>query len=374
MQLSNLSSLGYAFGQLAGATRFASAEIRKVAGLATVSNAWRGYRRDAGAGDVGPAHQPSGDALSILLTDDPRRDAVVLWLAGHGVTAIAEAASIVVHMVDATRGFGAEALEVLDVAQEALTQMSAGPLTRACGLADVSPDHPLGPLRHVASAVDALIRHPDFAEGQGHEAVLPLPYRSMRHYVAADPAGCWALNLALVARGVVPSVTGIIPRTVFRLDLDDAERAAAFVDHASNTILAAFMELGRIETTLGGGRDAFAGLSRNARAADAWALVAAFGPTTRTQIARALGLSRAGADLQARALAAAGLVWLEAGGRLTPTLPRTSPRHPDLLDQGPLSAAAADLDLALTEINRLLSGRGAAIEKVHQTVNGRWKS
>jgi hypothetical protein len=355
MQLSNLSSLGYAFGQLAGATRFASAEIRKVAGLATVSNAWRGYRRDAGAGDVGPAHQPSGDALSILLTDDPRRDAVVLWLAGHGVTAIAEAASIVVHMVDATRGFGAEALEVLDVAQEALTQMSAGPLTRACGLADVSPDHPLGPLRHVASAVDALIRHPDFAEGQGHEAVLPLPYRSMRHYVAADPAGCWALNLALVARGVVPCVTGIIPRTVFRLDLDDAERAAALVGHSGHEALAAFIGLERIETAIGRGHDALAGLSRNARAASAWALVVALGPIKRAQIARALGLSRAGADIQARALAAAGLVELDTGGLVTPALPGSPSSSLASLDHDPLQAAAADLDLAILDIDRLLS-------------------
>jgi hypothetical protein len=358
----DLTPLGYAFGRLAGAARFASPEIRRVVGLATVAGAWRAYRRDAGAGDVGPAHQPSSDPSSILMTDDPRRDAVVLWLASHGVPAIADAATTVVRMVDATRRFGAEALEVLDVAQEALTQMSAGPFTRACGLADVSPDHPLEPLRQAISAVDALIRRPDFAEGQGHEAELPLPSRSMRHYVSADPAACWALNLALVARGGVPSVTGIIPRTAFRLDLEDVERSTALIDHSNHAALASFMALERIETMLGLGRDALAGLSRNARAADAWALVTAFGPISRTQIARALGLSRAGADIQAHALAAAGLVRLEAGGRLTPTLPRTSLRHPDLLDQGPLSAAAADLDLAMAEIDRLLSDQGAAID------------
>jgi hypothetical protein len=54
----DLTSLGYAFGRLAGAARFASPEIRRVVSLATVAGAWRAYRRDAGVGDVGVAHQP----------------------------------------------------------------------------------------------------------------------------------------------------------------------------------------------------------------------------------------------------------------------------------------------------------------------------
>jgi hypothetical protein len=362
----DLTPLGYAFGRLAGATRFASPEIRKVAALASVAGAWRAYRRDAGAGDVGPAHQPSSDPGSIVITDDPRRDAVALWLAANGVPAIAEAATIVVRMIYATRGFGSEALEVLDAAQEALAQRSAGPLTRSCGLADVSPDHPLGPLRQAVSAVDGLIRRSDFAEGQGHEAILPLPSRSMSHYVAAEPAGCWALNLALVARGVVPSVPGIIPRTVFRLDLNDTERSAALVDHSIQTASAAFRGMEDIESALHRGRDALAGLSRNARAADAWALSTAFGPITRAQIGRALGLSRAGADLQARVLAASGLVRLEVGGRLTPTPPGTSPTPAMALAQGPLGAAAADLDLAIAEIDRFLLGRNATIANAQE--------
>lgn len=315
----DLTSLGYACGRLAGAARFESPEIRRVASLATVAGAWRAYQRDAGVGDVGPAHQPSSDPSSIVMTDDPRRDAVALWLAANGMPAIAEAATIVVRMVNATRRFEADALALLNAAQDAVAQEPAGgPLTRACGLADLGPNHPLQGLTRATAAVDSLIITADFAEGHGHDVILPLPSRSMRHYVAPDPAGCWALNLALTARGVAPSIAGIIPRTVFRVDLDDTERAAAFVDHDSNTTSAAFMELGRIETSLYPGRDALAGLSRNARAADTWALVAAFGPTTRTQIARALGLSRAGADIQARALAGAGLVRLEVGGRLTP--------------------------------------------------------
>ncbi len=356
MSFTDHTSLGYALGGLAGAIRFASPEIRKVASLATVADAWRAYRRDAGIGNVGPAHQPSTDALSILLTDDPRRDAVVLWLAAHGVPPIADAATMVVRMVNATRGFEFDALALLNAAQDALAQAAAGgSLTGACGLADAGPDHPLHGLARAAVAVDVLIHAPDFAESSGHEALLPLPSRSMRHYVASEPAGCWALNLVLVARGIVPLVTGIVPRTVFRLDVTDARRAAALVDHSTHEALAAFTNLERIESLLGRGRDALAGLSRNARAFEAWTLLAALGTTTRKQLMRALGLSRAGADIQARTLSAARLVGLETGGMVSPALPGSSPSPSASLDHGPLCAAAADFDIAMAEIDRFLT-------------------
>jgi len=355
MPIFDLTSLGYAFGRLAGAVRFASPEIRKVASLATVADAWRAYRRDAGIGDVGPAHQPSTDALSILLTDDPRRDAVVLWLAAHGEPPIADAAEVVVRMVNATRGFEADALALLNAAQDAVAQAAAGGcLTGACGLADVGPNHPLQGLARAAAAVDVLIRAADFAEGAGHETLLPLPSRSIRHYVASEPAGCWALNLVLVARGIVPPVTGLVPRTVFRFDLADAERAAALVDHSNCEALATFMTFERIESALGRGRDSLAGLSRNARARDAWALIVAAGPLRRIQLARALGLSRAGADIQADALARAGLVTLSAGGRIQPTQRQLLVEQYATLEDGPLALATADLDASMADIDRLL--------------------
>ena len=352
----DLTSLGYGLGRLAGATRFASPEIRKVAALAALSDAWRAYRRDAGAGDVGPAHEASANSMSILLTDDPRRDAVVLWLAAHGGPPIADAATVVVRMVNATRGFKADALALLNAAQDAVTQAVAdGPLAGACGLAYVGLDHPLHGLARAAAAVDLLIRAPDFAEGAGHEALLSLPSRLIRHYIASEPAGCWALNLVLVARGIVPPVTGIIPRTVFRLDLADAERATALVAHSNREALAAFTNFERMESVLGRGRDALVGLSRNARAFEAWTLLTALGPTTRKQIARALGLSRAGADIQARALAAAGLVVLETGGLVTPALFGSYNSPSTSLDHGLLRVAATDLDFAMAEVERIVS-------------------
>ena len=355
MTFTDHTSLGYALGRLAGAIRFASPEIRKVASLATVADAWRAYRRDAGAGDVGPAHEASADALSILLTEDPRRDAVVLWLAAHGEPPIADAATVVVRMVNATRGFEADALALLNAAQDAVAQVPAGGrLTRACGLANLGPDHPLQGLARATAAVDSLITTADFAEGHGDDAILPLPSRSIRHYIASEPAGCWALNLALVARDAVPSVTGVIPRTAFRLDLEDIERSAALIDHSSHAALGAFSELERVETMVGRGRDVLAGLSRNARARDAWGLIVAIGPLRRIQLARALGLSRAGADIQADALARAGLVTLAAGGRIQPTQRQLLVEQPAILEDGPLALATADLDASMADIDRLL--------------------
>ena len=356
MPLLDLASLGYAFGRLAGAARFASPEIRRVASLATIAGAWRAYRRDAGAGDVGPAHQPSSDPGSILMTDDPRRDAVALWLAANGVPVIAEAATTIVRMVNATRRFEINVLELLSAAQDAVTQAPAdGPLTRACGLVDLGPDHSLQGLARATTAVDSLITTADFAEGHGHDAILPLPSRSIRHYVPAESSGCWALNLALVASGVAPSVPGIVPRAAFRLDQEDAERSTALIDHSNDALSASFSDLDRIEKMLGRSHEALAGLSRNARAAEAWALVVAFGPIRRRQIARAVGLSRAGADIQARALATTGLVELVPVGLVIPALLGSPPLPSAPLDYGPLGAAAADLDLAMAEIDHLLS-------------------
>lgn len=89
MVRNDFAPLAHALGCLTGATRFATAECNRISGLATVAEAWRAYRRDAGVGDVGLAHQESIDADTLLLTDDLRRDAVLLWLANHAVPAIA---------------------------------------------------------------------------------------------------------------------------------------------------------------------------------------------------------------------------------------------------------------------------------------------
>jgi len=353
----DLTHLAYAFGRLAGATCFASSEIRKVAALTTVSDAWRAYRRDAGAGDVGPAHQASADSMSILLTDDPRRDAVLLWLADHGVPAIAAPAATLARMVDATRRFASDELALLDTAQIALFAASTtGPLAIALGLAGLDADHSLQSIAPAVGAVDILFDHPNFAEHQGHDAMLDLPGGPLHRHVAAPPSGCWALNLALLSHnaGVVPGLAGQLPRAVFRLDLTVQERTEALVKHCEHTARGGFDRLTLINRRCVRGIEALAGLSRNARAREAWALIVAVGPLRRIQLARALGLSRAGADIQAHALARAGLVTLVAGGRIQPTQRQLIVEQPAILDDGPLALATAALDASMADIDRLL--------------------
>jgi hypothetical protein len=75
------------------------------------------------------------------------------------------------------------------------------------------------------------------------------------------------------------------------------------------------------------------------------------------QLARALNLSRAGGDIQACALADAGLVRLGAGGRVDWIKERLAERLSSGDDQptNALGAAVADLDASMAAIDRLLA-------------------
>ena len=121
----------------------------------------------------------------------------------------------------------------------------------------------------------------------------------------------------------------------------------------------------RLRRRLARGQDALAHLSRNARTREAGLLVAALGACTRTQLARALELSRAGADIQARTLADAGLVDLALGGRIAWARLRQPEVAPQSLDRGPLAGAVLDprckfdRDRSVARANRRLARRGA---------------
>lgn len=85
-------------------------------------------------------------------------------------------------------------------------------------------------------------------------------------------------------------------------------------------------------------------------------MVAALRVCTRTQLARALGLSRAGADIQANALADANLVTLAAGGQIACAPVRMKKElAPVPLEERPLREAVSELDVSLAEIGRLLA-------------------
>ncbi|MET0371722.1 MAG: hypothetical protein ABW039_10135 [Sphingobium sp.] len=351
-------TLAYYFGRLDGAVHFADASHRAMVAQARVAAAWRAFRRDAGAGDTGIAHAGSHDAASILLTDDPRRDAVVLWLADHGTPAIAAAAGAVARMVDAQRRFAPDAMALIETTQAALRAgKTRGELAGATDLPDPSGDDQLHMVRAAIGAIDTLIDDPDFAEAQGYEASIDLPVGALHHHVTAAPAGCWALNLALLGERVAdrPCVAGAIPRAVFRRDLDAGERADFLCDHWTRAGRESVLCVEQTHRRYARGTAALSDRSRNARVRDAWALIVALGPLRRIHVARALGLTRAGADIQAHALARARLVTLEIGGRMQPTRSSAISRMPTRLDDLALAVATEDLDASLALVDRLLA-------------------
>lgn len=260
-------------------------------------------------------------------------------------------------MVKAHQRFASDQRALLDAAQVAMAAApTTGALTTTLGLGTLDPDHPLQRLVPAVGAIDILLDHPDFAEHQGHDTILDLPGGPLHRHVSAPPSGCWALNLALLGHraGTMATLAGQLPRAVFRLDLTLHERAAALVEHCEYTARNGFDRLSQIDRRCVRGTEALTGLSRNSRARDAWALIVAVGPLRRIHLARALGLSRAGADIQAHALARAGLVTLAASGRIQPTRTNRTVAQSAALNDGPLASASAALDESMADIDRLL--------------------
>ncbi|EIZ79218.1 hypothetical protein WSK_2230 [Novosphingobium sp. Rr 2-17] len=211
----DLTGYAHALGRAQAAWRFAPPELRRAAALATISAAWDVFRRDAGPGAVGPAHETPA---ALLLSDDPRRDAVLLWLADHAAPELAEAAATVAGMVGATRRFGAEDQALLDSAREALAEpvTSWGPLERSIVNTAISDRPVLEPLRALVVATNRLRGDAGFLEHEGGEVHHTLPRGNLAHYVPAEPAGCWALNLALLGAGAhaggAPPPPGLVSR------------------------------------------------------------------------------------------------------------------------------------------------------------------
>lgn len=355
-----LARYGHALGRWQAAWRFASLELRQTVALAHISAAWDVFRRDAGPGVVGPAHYPSIASVSLLSTNDPRRDSVLLWLADHGTPAISEAAGLVADMVSATKRFGAEQQNLLQVARDALEfSGSPGPIARLLPRDHADGEGPLAPLCVLAGAVDQLRGDPAYLEASGAEVRHRFPEGAVSHYVPAEPGATWALNLALLSRVTLrlgsPACPGLVSRQLFRT-LESDELAVALVEGDATALEAGYTLFGQIEPDLVKGDEVLAGMSRNSRARTTWRLIVALGGISRAQLARGLNLSRAGADIQAHALSKAGLVTLEPGGRIVRQSHQTRDRvYQAAGGDGVSTGVFADFDASMAEIDRLLA-------------------
>lgn len=356
-----LARYGHALGRWQAGWRFAAPELRHAVSLALLSAAWDTFRRDAGPGDVGPAHDEPAGRAGVTSTDDPRRDGILLWLADHGTPPVAEAAALLVRMVGATRRFGEEEQSLLEAARDALAAGVGrqGRIARALPIGENDDNALLALLHGLAGAIDRLRSASAFAEAVGSESHLAMNGEILRRHVAPEPAGAWALDLALLAvgspfAGGMP-VPGLVSRALFRPELEPEEIVANLVDGVATALELGCGLLHQLGPELARGQAALAHLSRHARARDAWRLVAALRSVTRIQLGRALALSRAGADIQAHTLAEAGLVSLRPGGRVDWRLQRSAECGLVRLDVAPLSEAISELDTTMAEIDRLLA-------------------
>ena len=360
-----LARYAHALGRWQAAWSFASPALRRAVSLAQISAAWDVFRRDAGPGAVGREHAVPADAAGITAVDDPRRDGLLLWLADHGVPALTDAAGQLSRMVGASGRFDADKQVLLQVAGDALnSDCRSGPIAGLLPQNDSEADDALAPLGTIAAAVDRLRSDPAFLESTGAEVRHQLPRGALRYYITAEPAATWALNLALLTQRPSPqgtlAVPGLVSRLLFRPDAEPEELATTLVAGATAALMAAYVRIETLCAELDRGGAALIHMSRNARAGDAWMLIAALGAATRTQLGRGLDLSRAGADIQARVLATAGLVTLERGGWMRPAKRKKTTTQVAPLDHGPLQEATAALDESMAAIDRLLAKKSGA--------------
>jgi hypothetical protein len=304
-----------------------------------VSAIWDAYLRDAGAGDVGRNHVGSQGAL--LSTSDPRRDGILLWLVDHARPGLAAAAATAARTVGAERRLAKEALDHLAIAIDMLPKLP-------------EQGSPASVERWLWSYVERLRAEPDFTEAAGEAFEIALPEARFSGYRAASPGACWAANLALQARvpaTMIPVPPGIFSRILFRLDLDGDERAWGLRSAWLRGLDRAEAALFEVDRELARGAAALVGLSKNARAGEAWSFIAGFGGLTRAQLARGLSLSRGGAGLIAQQLVDADLIRIDAAGMMVRA--DAPPTSAGVLDKGVADAATA-VDEALAEIDRLL--------------------
>lgn len=351
----------HALGRWHAAWRFAAPELRRTVALAQISAAWDVLRRDAGPGEFGPAHEVPVGSTSLLNSDDLRREAMLLWLADNGAPAIAEAASLLARATGARRRFDADDQALLEAARDALAAPPSGKgaIARAIHIKVGVDDPVLASISVIVQAVDQLRRDPAFMEGAGEETTHILPHGTLRHFVPASPGAAWALNLALLAHqssSGIPPCPGFVSRQLFKA-LEPEEIAAALVAAAALALEGAYRLVERIEPQLVRGADALASLSRNSRAREVWMLVVAQGSVSRAQVARAFGLSRAGADIQAHALARAKLADLGPAGRIEWVRPPVPSNELDAPSGSGIAMARifADFDAEMSEIDRVLS-------------------
>ena len=235
--------LFWTLGQLRGRSADGPTPSARTNAFATVNAAWRAYRLDAGARELGIHHTGSPHDDHVLLTEDPRADAVLSYLAQHVAGDTARAAEQLL----AARSYPGRAHGRFDAEERDMLEAAKQGLNRA----KVSFDG-LPPVSQLMEALGRFREDYRFAaEGLGD---------------TAERGGVWAINLALLTMQQADAVAGIVPRAALRID--EALEEAVLVDWWVQRAADALADVSSITRRWRAAQTAMAPLSSDARARD----------------------------------------------------------------------------------------------------------
>lgn len=155
----------------------------------------------------------------------------------------------------------------------------------------------------------------DFLELGSEEVIIE--GKVFQRFAARGSA--WAASLAAAMRphvfslGAAPlALAGLAPRAAFRAELESPLRSVLTkaIGTAADDLAT---DLAAVRAALALGDERLAGLYASSQAPVVWRLIAALGPLTRAELARALGVTRRTASQAATALEKADLAMLRAG-------------------------------------------------------------
>jgi hypothetical protein len=298
-----------ALARIEGALPFLSEHVAEGLARASLRRLWRVHVRDFPQEKQGPEHNPGLEAAELTRSwyAAERRD-FLSWISRRGPPSLARAARLALTAKGATESF----TTAFDPADRALERLDA--LLPACD--------PVATLSELLKQLreDEI----DFLELGSEEVVIE--GKVFRRFAARGSA--WAASLAAAMRphvfslGPAPlALAGLAPRSLFRAELERPLPAllTQAIGVAAEDVAT---DLAAVRAAVALGDERLAGLYASSQAPVVWQLIAALGPLTRAELARALSVTRRTASQAATALHKAELATLRYGDHaLTPKKP-----------------------------------------------------
>ena len=289
-----------ALARVEGALPFLTAEVADGLALASLRRLWRVHVRDYAFDNLGPSHNPGLEAAELTRSwyAAERRD-FLSWIVRRGPPPLAQAARRALAAKGATESF----TTAFDPADRALARLDA--LLPA-----------IDPMATLSEWLKQLREDEnDFLELGSEEVIIE--GKVFQRFAARGSA--WAASLAAAMRphvfslGAAPlALAGLAPRAAFRAELESPLRSVLTkaIGTAADDLAT---DLAAVRAALALGDERLAGLYASSQAPVVWQLIAALGPLTRAELARALGVTRRTASQAANALEKADLAMLRAG-------------------------------------------------------------